>query len=115
MNSEDMSPSWKLLANVASRSVKNFAQRTRSNSSVPAATNRDLLAEGGDPSFSSSSSISAQPKLTWAQWAGQKFRRNGQFDDGSNDRVSLFPGWATRRYHQPPQDGVIPPGEYPCK
>ena len=46
-------------------------------------------------------------RSSWGQWAGQKIRSTlGQGDDSGVttglERVSLFPGWACRRYSEDP-------------
>lgn len=105
--SEDM-PSWKSLASAASRSVKNYVAQKRS--ALPSAASRDFRPDGANGNLPSSSSLPSN-KLSWTQWAGQRLRRNGQFDDGTNDRIFLFPGWAARRYHHQMQDKSIAPGE----
>lgn len=40
---------------------------------------------------------------SWGQWAGQKLKRitHGNEDDVANlEKVFVFPGWATRNYHE---------------
>lgn len=40
-------------------------------------------------------------KQSWREWAGDKIRKRAT-GSGSKDaveRISLFPGWASRRYH----------------
>jgi hypothetical protein len=47
-------------------------------------------------------SISTEPQaLSWKEWAGQKIKlRRGAVggEDMCMEKVTLFPGWATRRY-----------------
>ncbi|KAA1468924.1 hypothetical protein DENSPDRAFT_834421 [Dentipellis sp. KUC8613] len=38
-------------------------------------------------------------KQSWAQWAGQKIAKRMEDAGGSSEKVVLFPGWASRRYH----------------
>lgn len=51
---------------------------------------------------------SARP--SWGQWAGQKIRSTLGSGDGSNgstiEKLSLFPGWACRRYHADSQTSM---------
>lgn len=88
-------PSWRSLASAASRSIKGYvAQRDTGRSIRP----------NGDGTERSS----------WGQWAGQKLRSTlGQGDDSGVgagfERVSLFPGWACRRY----RGNVNEQGEFP--
>lgn len=56
----------------------------------------------GDPS---TLGVDLEPaaRQSWTQWAGEKLRRNGQAQGNNTsivEKVSLFPGWATRRLHQ---------------
>ncbi|TBU47533.1 hypothetical protein BD309DRAFT_988005 [Dichomitus squalens] len=86
-----MAPSWRSLASAASRSLKGYI-----------AQQRDL--KQGYP-LSRSSGAEATKKQSWSQWAGQKLRRAGQGEyDTSGDRLTLFPGWAARRYSERPQE-----------
>ncbi|KAI8985542.1 hypothetical protein BD414DRAFT_529339 [Trametes punicea] len=96
--SEDMPPSWRSLASAASRSIKGYiAQQRELKQSVPSW--RATLPHVGETS-------SSPKKQSWSQWAGQKLRRGSQSEyDVSGDRLSLFPGWATRRYREPQKDG----------
>ncbi|KAI0741654.1 hypothetical protein C8Q80DRAFT_1274047 [Daedaleopsis nitida] len=90
--SEEMAPSWRSLASAASRSIKGYISQQRE------------LKQGYPPSRPQLTPGPEQPKKqSWSQWAGQKIRRGSQGDyDISGDRLSLFPGWATRRYREPP-------------
>ncbi|KAI0357995.1 hypothetical protein OH77DRAFT_1421254 [Trametes cingulata] len=94
--SEDMPPSWRSIASAASRSLKGYiAQQRELKQSYP--TWRGATPQGSD---------AASKKQSWSQWAGQKLRRGSQSEyDVSGDRLSLFPGWATRRYREPRGEG----------
>jgi hypothetical protein len=49
----------------------------------------------------------ASSRQTWSQWAGSKLKLNIQGQDSNNfavERLSLFPGWAARRLHNPVAD-----------
>ncbi|KAI0369116.1 hypothetical protein BV20DRAFT_997309 [Pilatotrama ljubarskyi] len=94
--SEDMPASWRSIASAASRSLKGYiAQQRELKQAYP-------LSRGAPPQ----SSEAASKKQSWSQWAGQKLRRGSQNEyDVSGDRLSLFPGWATRRYREPRKDG----------
>ncbi|KAF7796823.1 hypothetical protein EIP86_008007 [Pleurotus ostreatoroseus] len=87
--SNDM-PSWRSLASAASRSIKGYvAQRDPRRPVAP----RDR--DGARPA------LDGQSKASWGQWAGQKLRATiGQGDAPavSTETVSLFPGWACRKY-----------------
>ena len=91
--SEEMAPSWRSLASAASRSIKGYISQQRElKQGYPAARGQAQL--GADPN---------SKKQSWSQWAGQKLRRGSQSEyDTSGDKLSLFPGWATRRYREPP-------------
>ncbi|KAH9857256.1 hypothetical protein C2E23DRAFT_381428 [Lenzites betulinus] len=93
--SDEMSPSWRSLASSASRSIKGYiAQQRELKQSYPAGRVR-----------SSQDFDTASKKQSWGQWAGQKLRRGSSSDyDVSGDRLSLFPGWAARRYREPQRD-----------
>lgn len=61
---------------------------------VRAFFDRRVTAEG-------TSGIAEERKQSWKEWAGDKIRKRGT-GSGSKDaveRISLFPGWAHRRYH----------------
>ena len=89
--SEEMPPSWRSLASAASRSIKGYIAQQRE------------LKQGYPPSRGVD--VEAAKKQSWGQWAGQKLRRGSQGEyDISGDRLSLFPGWAARRYREPPQE-----------
>ncbi|RPD64162.1 hypothetical protein L227DRAFT_571731 [Lentinus tigrinus ALCF2SS1-6] len=92
--SEEMAPSWRSLASAASRSIKGYiAQQRELKQGYPAA--RGQPQSGAEQNYK---------KQSWSQWAGQKLRRGSQNEyDTSGDRLSLFPGWATRRYREPPK------------
>ena len=92
--SEEMAPSWRSLASAASRSIKGYiAQQREIKQGYPAARGQQNL--GAD---------SQTKKQSWSQWAGQKLRRGSQGEyDNSGDRLALFPGWAARRYREPPR------------
>ncbi|TFK88425.1 hypothetical protein K466DRAFT_575361 [Polyporus arcularius HHB13444] len=95
-----MSPSWRSLASAASRSVKGYISQRELKQGYPASSGRpQLTAEQNSE------------KQSWRQWAGQKLRRGSQSEyDTSGDRLALFPGWATRRYREPPRG---PEGDAP--
>ncbi|KAL6307238.1 hypothetical protein BKA93DRAFT_95384 [Sparassis latifolia] len=83
----DEMPSWRALASAASRSIKSYVSQRDFKRAFP--VTRDVRADGDR--FSRVQS--------WGQWAGQKLRRGSQNDGSAIERVSLFPGWATREYH----------------
>ncbi|KAI1793481.1 hypothetical protein LXA43DRAFT_1073156 [Ganoderma leucocontextum] len=92
--SEEMAPSWRSLASAASRSIKGYiAQQRELKQGYP--SSRGIIPPGAE----------AAKRQSWSQWAGQKLRRGSQGEyDATGDRLSLFPGWAARRYREPPQD-----------
>ncbi|KAI0917865.1 hypothetical protein AcV5_002696 [Taiwanofungus camphoratus] len=86
---DEMSP-WKSLANAASRSIKSYVTQRDPKRVFPASRDvRSADSEGGSQ------------RQTWGQWAGQKLRKATQSEGASIDRLLLFPGWATRRFHEP--------------
>ncbi|EJD07644.1 uncharacterized protein FOMMEDRAFT_164569 [Fomitiporia mediterranea MF3/22] len=44
-------------------------------------------------------------KISWREWAGDKLRGRVSNSNDSVEKVSLFPGWAARRYHDPDMEG----------
>ncbi|KAH9943840.1 hypothetical protein B0H21DRAFT_877648 [Amylocystis lapponica] len=85
----DEMPSWKSYVNAASRSVKTYVSQRDLKRVFPA--NRALRpGEGSDP----------VRKQSWGQWAGQKLRRSAQTEGTNFEKLSLFPGWAARRYRR---------------
>ncbi|KAI0695337.1 hypothetical protein C8T65DRAFT_665431 [Cerioporus squamosus] len=98
--SEEMAPSWRSLASAASRSIKGYISQRELKQGYPASR--------GQPQLAAEQNSERQ---SWRQWAGQKLRRGSQSEyDTSGDRLSLFPGWATRRYREPPRG---PEGDAP--
>ncbi|PIL25177.1 hypothetical protein GSI_13066 [Ganoderma sinense ZZ0214-1] len=92
--SEEMPPpSWRSLASAASRSIKGYITQQRElKQAYP--SSRSIAPPGAE----------AAKRQSWSQWAGQKLRRGSQAEyDASGDRLSLFPGWAVRRYREPPK------------
>ncbi|KAI0832003.1 hypothetical protein BC628DRAFT_1407544 [Trametes gibbosa] len=90
--SDDMPPSWRSLASSASRSIKGYIVQQR-ELRQPHPAGLSLPPQDRD---------TTPKKQSWGQWAGQKLRRGSQSDyDLSGDRLSLFPGWAARRYREP--------------
>jgi hypothetical protein len=44
----------------------------------------------------------------WKEWAGQKIRlRQNEEETSSSERITLFPGWATRRYDTVAGNGML--------
>lgn len=82
-------PSWRSLASAASRSIKGYVSQRDFRKPLP--TSRDANVAGSSRG------------QTWGQWAGQKLRQV-QGESLGADQLLLFPGWATRRFHTPPQD-----------
>ncbi|KAI0794117.1 hypothetical protein C8Q74DRAFT_1193864 [Fomes fomentarius] len=93
-----MAPSWRSLASAASRSIKGYITQQRElKQAYPAARGQQKTA-----------SVDSAGKQSWSQWAGQKLRRGSQGEyDTSGDRLALFPGWAARRYREPPSGNDI--------
>ncbi|KAI0642090.1 hypothetical protein C8Q79DRAFT_918503 [Trametes meyenii] len=93
-----MPPSWRSLASAASRSLKGYIAQQR-ELKQPYPSWRGASPQDAEP---------AQKRQTWSQWAGQKLRRGSQSEyDVSGDRLSLFPGCATRRYREPRTNACI--------
>ncbi|KAI0077768.1 hypothetical protein K474DRAFT_1684169 [Panus rudis PR-1116 ss-1] len=91
-------PSWRTLASAASRSFKGYVNAQRESARrTPQGWDRSS-AGGQDPSF----------RQVFGQWAGQKLRglQGGGEDAGGTtnevEKLSLFPGWAARRYRTHP-------------
>jgi len=77
----------------------------------PASPSPSFQRSDGDPASYVADSGSGT-RQSWTQWAGDKLRRSGQ-PEGNNvnvvEKVSLFPGWAARRLHNPsPGEGTRP-------
>ena len=75
----------------------------------PASPSSSFQRGDGDPASCGADSGSGT-RQSWTQWAGDKLRRSGQ-PEGNNvnvvEKVSLFPGWAARRLHNPsPGEGA---------
>lgn len=50
---------------------------------------------------------SASERLSWKDWAGEKIRnrRGSSWNNGAVEKVSLFPGWASRKYDSSELEG----------
>ncbi|CCM02585.1 uncharacterized protein FIBRA_04688 [Fibroporia radiculosa] len=83
----DEMPSWKFLANAASRSIKNYVSQR--DYKRPSPITREVSLDG------------SSRRKTWGQWAGQKLRQVQGEPGASVENVLFFPGWATRRFHDP--------------
>lgn len=96
---EDMS-SWRSLASVASRSIKGYVVQRDPRKVVAVPT--DQKRPDGQP-------VNIYSKQSWGQWAGQKIRdlRQPNEEAASNavEKLSLFPGWAVRKYRKPEEQG----------
>ncbi|KAH8111003.1 hypothetical protein DFH11DRAFT_708254 [Phellopilus nigrolimitatus] len=62
---------------------------------------RTSSAEGGSMQSSRGPETGEQgQKQSWREWAGDKIsRRTNSMNEAAVEKVSLFPGWAARRYH----------------
>lgn len=79
------------------------AMRTFFDRRVP--PSQDVLAIGPD------GHPQEERKVSWREWAGDKMRSRGMSgSDAAVEKVTLFPGWAARRYHDPGTEGIE--GEY---
>lgn len=52
-----------------------------------------------------------EARQSWGQWAGQKLRQVQGEAIPSVESLSLFPGWATRRFHETPDTKISLAGE----
>lgn len=90
--SDEMSP-WRSLASAATRHVKSYVSQRDFKKGFP--STRSVRPEH---------STEGSSRQGWGQWVGQKLRNLGQGSAAAlagNEKVLLFPGWATRRYHGP--------------
>lgn len=57
----------------------------------------------GDPGYVEGNSS----KQSWREWAGDKLRRKGSLNSTATsvEKLSLFPGWATRKYDMDRKQG----------
>ncbi|KAH8104041.1 hypothetical protein BXZ70DRAFT_679687 [Cristinia sonorae] len=100
--SESMPSTWRALASSAGRTIKAYAKQRDARI---AAYQEEVLPE--------SQSIPIGARQSWSQWAGQKIRDLRQSnDEGSGtvvEKLSLFPGWAARRYREPTPQSLDAP------
>ncbi|KDQ50737.1 hypothetical protein JAAARDRAFT_211560 [Jaapia argillacea MUCL 33604] len=93
--SSDMSSRRSLLSSlsrISTSSVKSYLQQGDYRAVLPSSLRREL--RPGDPGY-----IDGGPrKQSWGQWANEKIRRSGGSDRLAVEKISLFPGWATRRF-----------------
>ena len=92
MSNDAMPPSsLRSLASAASRSIKSYVASR--DPRRPTLVARDT---GGE----------YETKQSWSQWAGQKLRQVQGEATPSVESLSLFPGWATRRFHETPDTKI---------
>ncbi|THH15739.1 hypothetical protein EW146_g4777 [Bondarzewia mesenterica] len=86
---------WKPLASASSRlsSFKGYLSQRDSKRAFPMRKEPQIGEIG-----------SASKRQTWTQWAGQKIAKVAREDSASesSEKIILFPGWASRRYHHLP-------------
>lgn len=98
MSNDYMPPSsFRSLASAASRSIKSYVASR--DPRRPILVGRDT---GGE----------YETKQSWSQWAGQKLRQVQGETTPSVESLSLFPGWATRRFRETPDTKISLEGEY---
>ncbi|TCD71779.1 hypothetical protein EIP91_003122 [Steccherinum ochraceum] len=94
--------SWRSLASAAGRSIKGYVAQRDPRKVVVVAT--EQAPQNG------SLTTTTYLKQSWGQWAGQKIRDIRQPNDealaNTVEKLSLFPGWAARRYRKPSQQDV---------
>ena len=81
-------------------SFRNYLSQARADprSALHHASGRDPRHEGAE-----TPPVDSSRTQSWGQWAGQKLKQitHGNEDDAANlEKVFVFPGWATRNYHQ---------------
>ncbi|THH32474.1 hypothetical protein EUX98_g1742 [Antrodiella citrinella] len=93
---EDMS--WRSIASVASRTIKSYVAQRDPRKVVVVSTSEA-------PNNNNGPQANTYGKQSWGQWAGQKIREIRQPNDeaaaNAIEKLSLFPGWAARRYREP--------------
>ncbi|KAI0048769.1 hypothetical protein FA95DRAFT_1009643 [Auriscalpium vulgare] len=93
-------PSWKAFASSRLSSFKGYVKERDLKRALP--VRREL--RPGEIGYSDG----AAKKQSWTQWAGQKLAKKAGDDvGGSLEKVNLFPGWASKQYHNeaPRADG----------
>ncbi|KAH9933390.1 uncharacterized protein B0H18DRAFT_1083048 [Fomitopsis serialis] len=90
MSSDYDMPSFRSLASAASRSIKGYVVSRESKR--PALVVQGTGGENGT-------------RQSWSQWAGQKLKQVQGGASGTESLV-LFPGWATRRFHEAPETKI---------
>ncbi|KAI0064045.1 hypothetical protein BV25DRAFT_1882683 [Artomyces pyxidatus] len=96
---DDMrAPTWKSLASTRLNSFKDYVSQ-RDLKRLP--VRREL--RPGEVGYTDG----VAKKQSWTQWAGQKIAKRLAGDEtGSMEKVNLFPGWASRRYHTEGSNGA---------
>ncbi|TFY64639.1 hypothetical protein EVJ58_g2497 [Rhodofomes roseus] len=84
-------PSFRSLASAASRSIKGYVASREFKRPTFAA--KEVGSENGS-------------RPTWSQWAGQKLRQVQGEGTSGTESLFLFPGWATRRFHETPETKI---------
>ncbi|TDL24014.1 hypothetical protein BD410DRAFT_786728 [Rickenella mellea] len=85
-------PAWKALASARVSSFKEHVGQLDYKQMLEG--RREL--KPGDPRYHEG----GPSKQSWSQWAGEKIRRKPTMGPPSIESIALFPGWATRRFHQ---------------
>lgn len=92
-----MTPGWRSVAGGLSSRLSSFKEAVSQKDIKALIEGRPSL-RPEDAASGSLEGLSARQKLS--QWAGEKIRRKNSMVEGY-ERISLFPGWAARRYHDP--------------
>ncbi|KZT70788.1 hypothetical protein DAEQUDRAFT_667164 [Daedalea quercina L-15889] len=90
MSSNYDTPSFRSLAGAASRSIKGYVVSREFRR--PAFVAREVGENGA--------------KQSWSQWAGQKLKQVQGEGAPNTESLVLFPGWATRRFHEAPETKI---------
>ncbi|KAF5362410.1 hypothetical protein D9756_002666 [Leucocoprinus leucothites] len=93
MSTVDMTPSsssWRHMASTSSRlsSLKGLINHSVSSTNVVGSLSRAANAVGA----------TEERRQSWRTWATQKIRGKNQPGSSANEVLTLFPGWAARRY-----------------
>ena len=96
MNTSGSSSKFSTLKNLVPAAQRD-AMRTFFDRRVPSTQDAHSLGANGRPQD--------ERKMSWREWAGDKIRGRGMNGGDAVEKVSLFPGWATRRYHDPEMEG----------
>lgn len=83
---------------LANSQISRLAQSNAVNRAYGFASRLRTGPEQAEGNNTSGADASAQPAQSWSQWAWDKLPKRPSTPNQGIEKVSLFPGWCTRRF-----------------